>query len=152
MSEHPDPGGAIGTGDAATGTSDDSATGTGAPARAAEGDPCCGDGVSRLDVDEATELAAGLGALADPVRLQMLSIIASSAAGEVCACDFVGPIGKSQPTVSHHLKVLSEAGLVTGEKRGRWVWYRVAPGRLDGLLASLASATAGTSATKVETV
>ena len=102
---------------------------------------CCGGGVSRLDADESAALAAGLGALADPVRLQMLSIIASSATGEVCACDFVGPIAKSQPTVSHHLKVLSEAGLVSGEKRGRWVWYRIAPQRLDTLIATLGRAT-----------
>lgn len=105
------------------------------------GDACCGGGVSRLDADEAAELATDLGALADPVRLRMLSIIGSSDSGEVCACDFVGPIGKSQPTISHHLKVLSEAGLVAGEKRGRWVWYRVSPDRLDGLLGKLIAAT-----------
>jgi ArsR family transcriptional regulator len=102
---------------------------------------CCGGGVSRLDATQASELAHALAALADPVRLRMLSIITSSSTGEVCACDFVGPIEKSQPTVSHHLKVLAEAGLVTGDKRGRWVWYRVAPHRLDDLLATLAHAT-----------
>jgi ArsR family transcriptional regulator len=74
----------------------------------------------------AEALAHQLGAVADPVRLQIVSIIANSPDGEVCACDFVEPLGKSQPTISHHLKVLSEAALVTGDKRGRWIWYRLA--------------------------
>ncbi|MFT4659395.1 MAG: ArsR family transcriptional regulator [Ilumatobacter sp.] len=74
----------------------------------------------------AEALAQQLGAVADPVRLQILSMIAHSPNGEVCACDFVGPLGKSQPTISHHLKVLSEAALITGDKRGRWIWYRLA--------------------------
>jgi ArsR family transcriptional regulator len=109
---------------------------------AAESASCCGGGVSRLDHGAATELATAFSALADPVRLQMLSIIASSSGGEVCACDFVGPIKKSQPTISHHLKVLSEVGLVTGEKRGRWVWYRLTPGRIGELISTLGEATA----------
>lgn len=103
---------------------------------------CCGGAVSRLDVDEAEELAARLAAAADPTRLQMLSILAEAPGGEVCACDFVGPTEKSQPTVSHHLKVLAEAGLVEGERRGRWIWYRLAPGGLDGMIRSLRDATA----------
>ncbi|MDG1266498.1 MAG: metalloregulator ArsR/SmtB family transcription factor [Ilumatobacter sp.] len=87
--------------------------------------PCC-DQISRsLDRAEAEALAVRLSAAADPVRLQMLSIISNSASGEVCACDFVAPIGKSQPTVSHHLKVLAKAGLIDGHKRGRWIWYRL---------------------------
>lgn len=102
---------------------------------------CCGTHGPGIDPEQASVLAESLGALADPVRLQILSIIAASDAGEVCACDFVGPIDRSQPTVSHHLKVLSDAGLVTGDKRGRWVWYRLAPNRLDVLLAALADAT-----------
>ena len=105
------------------------------------GDSCCGGAVSKLTGDEAEQLAHQLAAVADPVRLQMLSIIAGAPSGEVCACDFVGPIDKSQPTVSHHLKVLSEAGLIEGDKRGRWIWYRLAAGRLDGLMSSLAAAT-----------
>ena len=77
---------------------------------------------------------------ADPARLRLLSLLAASAtAGEVCACDFVEPLGKSQPTVSHHLKVLTEAGLVTGDKRGRWVWYSLVPERLDALRRALAT-------------
>jgi len=85
-------------------------------------------------------LAHDLAAVADPVRLQVLSIIANSEHGEVCACDFVGPIGKSQPTISHHLKVLAEAGLINGDRRGRWIWYSLAPGRVDGLLTALDAA------------
>ncbi len=70
-------------------------------------------------------------ALGDPVRLRLLSIIAAE--GEVCSCQLEGPLGKSQPTVSHHTRVLSEAGLIEGERRGRWMWWRVVPGRLARL-------------------
>lgn len=65
------------------------------------------------------QLASGFSALADPVRLRVLIILAASPEGEVCVCDFVEPLAKSQPTVSHHLKVLSEAGLVEGDRRGK---------------------------------
>ncbi len=82
-----------------------------------------------LAADEAAQLAQWYGVLADPTRLRLLSLISS--AGEACAaCDLVDPLGVSQPTVSHHLKVLREAGLVESEKRGRWVYYRPAPERL----------------------
>lgn len=101
---------------------------------------CCNGGTSRLDTKQAAALAAQLSALADPVRIQMLSIIASASSGEVCACDFVDPIGKSQPTISHHLKVLNEAGLVSGDKRGRWIWYQLAPGAVDGIVDTLITA------------
>ena len=74
-------------------------------------------------------------ALSDPVRLRLLSLIAD--AGEVCACDLLEPLGKSQPTVSHHTKILTEAGLITGEKRGRWVWWSVIPERLDEMRGAL---------------
>ena len=67
---------------------------------------------------------------------QILSILAAAPAGEVCVCDFVEPVGKSQPTVSHHLKVLSEAGLVEGARRTKWVWYRLVPERLAALQAA----------------
>ncbi len=113
---------------------------TGAATRSADG--CCGTAGSPLSTDDATVLAERLGAIADPVRLQILSIIATSPKGEVCACDFVGPIDKSQPTVSHHLKVLAEAGLVDGEKRGRWVWYRLTPDALRDVLGQVAEVTA----------
>lgn len=83
-------------------------------------------------------MAAGFAVLADPARLRLLSLVASAESGEVCVCELVEPLGRSQPTVSHHLKVLADAGLITGEKRGRWVWYRVVPdalGRLRDVLA-----------------
>jgi len=90
-----------------------------------------------LDEDQATMLAASFAALSDPIRLRMLSFIAASDADEVCACDLVEPSGRSQPTVSHHMKILVEAGLVEREKRGLWVWYRLVPSRLDALRAVL---------------
>jgi ArsR family transcriptional regulator len=86
-----------------------------------------------LAEDDADELARGFHALADPARLRLLSMIAAQPEGEVCACELVEPLGKSQPTVSHHLKVLYEAGLVDREKRGTWVWYWVVPARLAAL-------------------
>ncbi len=92
-----------------------------------------------LDVDDAGSLARGFQALADPVRLRLLSILAAAPAGEVCVCDFVAPLGKSQPTVSHHLKVLSEAGLVHGERRGKWVWYSLDRTRLTDLQRAIGS-------------
>ena len=85
-----------------------------------------------LDGAQAELLARSFAALADPVRLRLLSFVAS-AQGEVCACDLVEPSGRSQPTVSHHMKVLVDAGLVEREKRGLWVWYRVSAARLDAL-------------------
>ena len=98
---------------------------------------CCGSDGSVLGVEQAEALADRLAALADPVRLQILSIIAGAPAGEVCACDFVGPIRRSQPTVSHHLKVLADNGIIDGDKRGRWVWYRLAATGIEGVVASL---------------
>ena len=94
-----------------------------------QSDFCCAPLLAEaLDDDEARALAEVFAALADPVRLRLLSLIA--AAGECCSCDLEGPLGKSQPTVSHHTKALMEAGLITGEKRGRWTWWRVVPERL----------------------
>jgi len=90
-----------------------------------------------LDEAQAAELAHGFAALGDPNRLQILSILANSPAGEVCVCEFVVPLGKSQPTVSHHLKVLGDAGLVEGDRRGKWVWYRIVPDRLEALRGAL---------------
>jgi ArsR family transcriptional regulator, arsenate/arsenite/antimonite-responsive transcriptional repressor len=101
--------------------------------------PCCPSVLAApLDADEAAALARGFTALADPVRLRVLSILAASDAGEVCVCDFVDPLGKSQPTISHHLKILSEAGLVTGDRRGKWVWYSLDRARLDDLRSAIA--------------
>jgi ArsR family transcriptional regulator len=90
-----------------------------------------------LDASAAEVLARSFAALADPIRLRLLSFI-TSAGTEVCACNLVEPSGRSQPTVSHHMKVLVDAGLVTREKRGLWVWYTAVPQRLDALRAVLA--------------
>jgi ArsR family transcriptional regulator, arsenate/arsenite/antimonite-responsive transcriptional repressor len=80
---------------------------------------------------DAEQLARTFAALADPVRLRLLSLIASS--GERCSCDLEEPLGKSQPTVSHHTKALAAAGLIVGDKRGKWMWWRVVPERVDAL-------------------
>ena len=77
---------------------------------------------------EAVDIAQIFGALSDPVRLRMLSLVASE--DEVCSCALEEPLGKSQPTISHHTRILAEAGLIVGEKRGRWMWWRVVPERL----------------------
>ena len=87
---------------------------------------------------EAQLLSRQFAALADPVRLRLLSLLANASGGAVCACDLVEPVGKSQPTVSHHLKVLTEAGLITSERRGRNVWYGVVPAALNALRAAIA--------------
>jgi len=91
-----------------------------------------------LSEARAEELAVAFAVLADPVRLRLLSLLASAKAGEVCVCELVEPLGRSQPTISHHLKILTEAGLIVGDKRGRWVWYRAVPDRLDQLRRVLA--------------
>ena len=97
---------------------------------------CCGSVTeSPLAEVEANELARVLGALADPVRLRLLSLVASQV--EICSCDLETPLGKSQPTISHHTKVLAEAGLMVGEKRGRWMWWRVEPDRLAAVRKAL---------------
>ena len=86
---------------------------------------------------DAEDLASVFAAMADPVRLRLLSLVAD--AGEVCSCNLLEPLGKSQPTISHHTKVLAEAGLIRGEKRGRWVWWQIVPARLDAVRNSLAA-------------
>lgn len=84
-----------------------------------------------LSIGEAQDLAADFKVLADPVRLRLLSLIASVPEGEVCACDLNDPLERSQATVSHHLSVLVKAGLITREQRGKWAWFAVAPGRAE---------------------
>lgn len=97
---------------------------------------CCGIGVEGGLGREAAETSAGLlKAVADPVRLQLLSAIRATAGGEACVCDLTPLVGLSQPTVSHHLKVLVEAGLLEREKRGTWAWFRLVPSRLDDIAA-----------------
>src|SRR3954452_5089311 len=97
---------------------------------------CCSVLEEPITEAHADELAKAFAALADPVRLRLFSMIAS--AGTTCSCDLIEPLGKSQPTVSHHTKVLSDAGLITGEKIGRWVNWTAVPERLDQLRAALA--------------
>ncbi len=93
--------------------------------------PACCPSVTDAPLAEtsAAVLARTYAALADPVRLRLLSLIAAS--GEVCSCDLIEPLAKSQPTVSHHTKVLAEAGLITGDKRERWVYWSIEPTRVD---------------------
>src|SRR5204862_908251 len=86
-----------------------------------------------LTAEQATALAGAFKALSDPVRLRLLSLIASHAGGEACVCDLTPTFAVSEPTISHHLKVLREAGLVTSERRASWVYYRVVPEALPGL-------------------
>lgn len=107
-----------------------------APRKTAVLDPiaCCAPvRTDMLDETQAVVLAGSFAALADPIRLRLLSYIASAEADEVCACELTEPSGRSQPTVSHHMKILVDAGLVEREKRGLWVWYRLVPSRLDAL-------------------
>jgi ArsR family transcriptional regulator len=107
-----------------------------ATTRATRDDLCCAplDG-GALGEDDAAALAHVFAALGDPVRLRLLSIVAS--ADEVCSCNLEEPLGRSQPTVSHHTRILAEAGLIRGEKRGRWTWWTVVPERMDALRQAL---------------
>lgn len=101
--------------------------------------PCCPPlQAAPLSPAEAEDLAATLKAVAEPTRLRLLSLIAASEGQEACVCDLTDAVDLSQPTVSHHMKVLVEAGLATREKRGVWAYYRLVPGRLDDLARALA--------------
>ena len=95
-----------------------------------------------LDAHEAARLAALLKALGDPTRLRLLSLIAAHDGGEACVCDLTDPVGLAQPTVSHHLRVLLEAGLVTRERRGAWSFYRTVPEQLQAVADALSPGTA----------
>lgn len=102
--------------------------------------PCCGTTAGAALTDQqAHELAAALKVLADPVRLRLVSIIATSPTGEVCACDLPDSVDRSQPTVSHHLGLLVQAGVLDREQRGKWAWFRLRRERLDELAALLSS-------------
>jgi ArsR family transcriptional regulator len=99
-----------------------------------EPDRCCAPLLrSAIDEEQAAELAEVLKALADPVRLRLVSIVATTGSGEVCACDLPTLVGRSQPTVSHHLSLLVKAGLLEREQRGKWAWFRLRPERLAAL-------------------
>ncbi|MEI7058745.1 metalloregulator ArsR/SmtB family transcription factor [Nocardioides sp. CCNWLW239] len=92
-----------------------------------------------LDDAQAEALARMFKALGDPNRVKLLSIIAASEGQEACVCDLTEPVGLSQPTVSHHMKLLVEAGLVAREQRGRWAYFSIVPGVLDSLAGTLVS-------------
>ncbi|TWX38454.1 helix-turn-helix transcriptional regulator [Frigoribacterium sp. ACAM 257] len=92
-----------------------------------------------MDTESAAVLAKALKAVADPARLRLLSMVASQPGAEACVCDLTEPLGLSQPTVSHHLKVLVDAGMLHREKRGTWAYFSLIPGALDSLAGLLSS-------------
>ncbi len=100
-------------------------------------EPCCPPLSAPLDRGDAEQLAATLKALADPARLQVLSVLRAQPGNEACACHFVEPLGLSQPTVSHHLKVLHAAGILERERRGSWIHYRLPETKLASICAAL---------------
>ncbi|MHB1583874.1 MAG: ArsR/SmtB family transcription factor [Acidimicrobiales bacterium] len=103
---------------------------------AADATVCCSPVTEApLSAAAAADLARVMAALADPVRLRLLSLVASSP--EVCSCELEGPLAKSQPTVSHHTRILADAGLISGERRGRWVWWHANPDALGALRKAL---------------
>ncbi|OBB56144.1 transcriptional regulator [Mycobacterium sp. 852013-51886_SCH5428379] len=117
----------------------DMATAT-APLTASDAASCCSPltgGI--LDDAAATRLAAMFKALADPARVKLISLIAASDGGEACICDLTGPLGLSQPTVSHHMKMLVDTGLVSREPRGKWAYYRVDTTTLDRIAAAVSA-------------
>jgi|SRR3954447_3296426 ArsR family transcriptional regulator, arsenate/arsenite/antimonite-responsive transcriptional repressor len=113
-------------------------TGTALPLLGENLPACCSPlTAGALDEDAAERLARVFRALGDRHRVRLLSLIAAADGGEACICDLTAPVGLSQPTVSHHMKLLAEAGLVTRDQRGKWAYYRVAPEALLALSDSL---------------
>lgn len=111
------------------------------PTTAAPSGACCAPMVREaIDPEPARELARVFKALSDPTRVQLVSIIAAHDGGEACVCDLVEPVGLAQPTVSHHLKILVDAGILTRTQRGKWAYYAIVPGSLDRLAKSLTDA------------
>jgi ArsR family transcriptional regulator len=94
-----------------------------------------------IDSAAAERIAVALKALAEPTRIRLISMIAAQPAGEACVCDLTGPVGLSQPTVSHHLKTLVDAGILTRQQRTKWAYYRLVPGALDAVGSLLSGAT-----------
>ncbi|MBW4653565.1 MAG: metalloregulator ArsR/SmtB family transcription factor [Kaiparowitsia implicata GSE-PSE-MK54-09C] len=93
--------------------------------------PCCAPLLTdALSNEEVSRLAVLFRVLGEPTRLHLLRLIAAQPGGEVCACDLVEPLGLAQPTVSHHLKVMYDAGLVERDRRGTWIYYRIVPGAI----------------------
>jgi len=104
-------------------------------------DECCTPLLREpLTTSQAADLARILKALADPTRLRLVSMVAAHEGGEACVCDLTDPLGLTQPTISHHLKILVEAGIFTRDKRGKWAYYALVPGALDALSAVLSTA------------
>lgn len=100
--------------------------------------PCCAPVLARrLAAPQAEDLAAIFRALGDPGRLRLLSFLAAQPGGEACVCNLTEPLGLAQPTVSHHLRVLTDAGLLARERRGTWIYYRLRPERLGELCDAL---------------
>jgi ArsR family transcriptional regulator, arsenate/arsenite/antimonite-responsive transcriptional repressor len=101
---------------------------------------CCSPVVRQvIQPVEADTLAIGFKALADPTRLRLIWLVAAHADAEACVCELTDPVGLSQPTVSHHLKILVDAGILTREQRGKWAYYRLVPGALDAFAALITS-------------
>lgn len=103
----------------------------------APGDACCSVTDGALDTAQAERIARVFKALGDPTRVKLLSLIAASDGGEACICDLIEPVGLAQPTVSHHMKQLVDAGLATREQRGKWAYFRVVDGALADAARSL---------------
>src|SRR5918993_1239274 len=102
---------------------------------------CCSPVIGQVIAPaEAERLAASLKAIADPTRLRLISLVTAQADGEACVCDLTEPVGLSQPTVSHHLKILVDAGILTREQRGKWAYYRIVPDALDDIARLIAPA------------
>lgn len=109
---------------------------------AAMTDVCCDPTEPPLGGEAASNLSSTLKAIADPARLRILSVLGSR--GEVCVCDLTDPLDLSQPTVSHHMRVLHDAGIVERERRGKWVYYRTVPGALDEVAKALTATSSAT--------
>lgn len=103
-----------------------------------EAETCCASGSGGLSTGDANDLATALKALADPVRLRLLSLIGDAPEGSVCACDLTDPLDRSQATVSHHTSVLVAAGFIVREQRGKWAWFSLDPERRDFVRSLLA--------------
>lgn len=113
-------------------------TGVRLPAPGPQRATCCSPAVGEpFDQATAETVAAALKAIAEPTRLRLVSLLAAHADGEACVCELTGPVGLSQPTVSHHMKVLVDAGLLTREQRGKWAYYRLVPGAIGALAHTL---------------
>jgi ArsR family transcriptional regulator len=98
---------------------------------------CCAPAGEVITAEEAEQLARRFKALGDPTRVRLLSLIAAHDGGEACICDLIDPVGLAQPTVSHHMKQLADAGLVTREQRGKWAYYRIVNDALTALATAI---------------